>query len=136
VDKKEHIRNADVDLLPQLHYGQLRSIYRIHFSDACKLPPLDIAADTEIWMVEIKRCVLTSDSIPGLEEQIKFYQDLGRTDCADITIIEGLVGRVRYDQRTWAILDRNADVSAWSYDLEGYEGDTVNEQCMHIHAPV
>jgi hypothetical protein len=87
-------------------------------------------------MVEIKCCILTSDSIPGLEEQIKFYQDLGRTDCADITIIEGLVRCVRFDQCTWAILDWNADVSAWSYDLEGYEADSVNEQCMHIYAPM
>jgi hypothetical protein len=76
-------------------------------------------------MVEIKCCKLIDDAVPGLEEAIVFYQSHGQTHCADITCVIGLVGRVEYNSRTWAILDRNGEVGKRSYDLEGYVDDTA-----------
>ena len=76
-------------------------------------------------MVEVRSCDILDDEVDGLDA-IRFYKTYGQIHCADITCIDGLVGRIPLNSRIWAILDRNGEASKRSYDLDSYIDDTAN----------
>lgn len=95
----------------QTFYGQLEAIYSMRFSDDAAIKLLKLDYDLVV-LAAVCVCKLLNSQPTDLEcLDIHLYTDMGSLDVVDITTIQALVGRIKDDNNTWAIVDRSGSLS-------------------------
>ncbi|KAK0458724.1 uncharacterized protein EV420DRAFT_1620490 [Desarmillaria tabescens] len=109
VDRHARRRNAAVNFVREMFYGQLQHIYVIHFGSPCLQLGLE-DPETTFILAAIRSCkCIESEQIRGLD--IHFYNSLGQLHVIDITAIQCLVGRVPCGENKWAVIDRSGTLA-------------------------
>ncbi|TDL13665.1 hypothetical protein BD410DRAFT_846724 [Rickenella mellea] len=102
VDKNTNKRSREPEFRLETYYGQLKRIFVVKLEATPDLPD----TPTILFMAAITNCIIDSRN----KLDMHFYSRQGRTEVVDITCIQCLVGRIRYDNQ-WAIIDRSGSLA-------------------------
>ena len=99
---------------PQSFYGHLKHIISVTFSEGYE--DLRLCGGTTLAFAFFNRCILTQKD-PRLDcLNIHFYSDEDTNlQITDISCVRGLVGRIRDESNSWAIIDRCGRFSREAY---------------------
>ncbi|KAJ7571926.1 hypothetical protein C8J56DRAFT_810291 [Mycena floridula] len=115
VDLNARHKHRRPDFQPETFYGQLQHIYTVQFTSPC--PELSLNEPTTIIMAAMRSCKLDkSIKVPKLD--IHFSSGEGQMHVVDITSVQALIGRVKYRDNIWALIDRSGSLARATFDLE------------------
>ena len=106
-------RSSSQHRLPQLHYGHLKHLISVMFSEGFE--DLRLQKGETIVFASFHRCVLSVND-PQLDH-LNIYSYSGEDESlqtTEIPHIHGLVGRIK-DGNSWAIVDRSGHFSREAY---------------------